>query len=598
MKKVLIAIMIFYCLPNLLISQVTFVASSSKVVELGENFRLNFSVNANGTDFVPPDLSSFHVLAGPSTSTSTSFQYINGKTSQAISNTYSYIIQGKKEGKYNIGKAEIKVDDKVYYSDPIVIEVIKGNASNNSESNIDNSSNEQGNNDIFIQINLDKTTVYQGEQIIATLKVYDRVGLKGINNYKFPSFTGFYSQEIKQPSQISLDRENVGGKIYQTGILRQSILYPQQSGTLTIDPFELECIVQQKAGQRRNFFGELIDVYRDVNKNLKSPSRKVKVLPLPENAPKSFTGAVGSNFQFNVVVDRSSLKSNESATLKVNISGNGNLKIIDKININFPASFEVFDPKIVNNINNTSTGSKGSNTYEYLMIPREAGEYTIPAIEFSYFDVSSKSYKTLSSKPFNFKIEKGENLLNVTTNTGINKEEVKELGSDIRFIFQDNFKVNHKDKRFFGSLSFYLFYLISLFIFILIIVILRNRIKQNKNISLIKNKRANKMSKRRLKAASDCMLKGNKQAFYDEVIKALWGYLSDKLNIPVANLSRESARESLRLRHVDDGLINEFVQVIDNCEFAKYAPAGSHNQIDKDLESARMILNKLEHEIT
>jgi hypothetical protein len=592
MKKLIIATLLVLFLPFAPSAQVSFTASANKVVEIGENFRLNFTVNANGTNFSAPDLSAFHVLGGPSTSSSTSFQYINGKTSQTITNTYSYILQAKKEGKFIIGKADISVDGKTYSSEPISIEVIKGSSANITESDQGNVRPVEGL-DIYVQTNLDKTTVYQGEQIIATLKVYDRAGLKGINNYKFPSFTGFYSQDVKLPSQISLDRENVGGKIYQTGILKQSILFPQQTGNLVIDPFELECIVQQKAGQRRNFFGELIDIYRDIPKTLRSGSRTVRVLPLPDGAPVSFNGAVGSNFQFNVSVDRSELKTNESISLKINLSGSGNLKIIDKINIQFPSSFEIYDPKISNNISNSGSGSKGNNIYEYLVIPREPGEYTIPPIEFSYFDVVSKTYKTLTSQEFRFKIEKGDNQ-DIVTSSGVSKELVKELGSDIRFISQNDFVLRKRDTTFFGSIHFYLFYILSFALFGISILVLRQRIKYNKNTSLLKNRRAGKISQKRLKIASVCMKNGEKQEFYDEVIKALWGYLSDKLNIPVANLSRDTVREALTKEKLENSLIEEFILVIDNCEFAKYAPVGGNAQIEQDFERAKRIINKLE----
>jgi hypothetical protein len=592
MRKILMFSVIFCCLLNQLVAQVSFVTSANKVVDLGENFRLTFTVNAYASNFEPPDLSAFNVLSGPSTSTSTNFQYINGKSSQSISNAYEYIIQAKKEGKFTIGKASINVEGKVYYSNPITIEVIKG--SNKNSQNEDDQILEptKTNNDIFIQTNIDKATVYQGEQIITTLKVYDRSGLKGFNSYKFPSFTGFYSQDIKQPSQISLDRENVNGKIYNAGILKQSILFPQQSGTLTIDPFELECVIQQKIGQRRNFFGELIDVYRDAVVKLKSSSKSVKVLPLPANAPASFSGAVGNNFQLKVLVDRTDLKSNESITLTAVLSGIGNLKTVDKLKINFPSSFEVYDPKINNNIENTSGGAKGSNTYEYLLIPREPGEYTISPIEFSYFDVTSKSYKVLKSQEIKFKITKGDNVQNYST--GVDKESVTQLGTDIRFITQDDFKLKTRNYSFFGSITFYLIYGIAIIIFLLLILILKQKIKQNKDISIIKNKRANKISQKRLKAASLCMKNGEKQAFYDEVIKALWGYLSDKLNIPVSGLSRETARETMIKKNINDLIVEDFIKVIDNCEFAKYAPSADHDQIEQDFELARRIINKLE----
>lgn len=594
MKNVFITLLLFTFLGNKSFAQISFKASANKVVEVGENFRLNFTANAECSDFNPPALNDFNVLAGPSQSTSTSFQYINGKTSQAIAITFTYIIQARKEGKFNVGKAQITVDGKVYYSDPIVIEAIKSASTNNPNPDIDNQAVPGvSENDLYITVNLNKSTVYQGEHLIATMKVYERVGLKDIVDIKFPAFTGFWSEDVLKPEQINLEREAVSGKIYQSAILLQSIIFPQQSGKLIIDAFEMKAVVPQKVGRRRNFFGEMVDVYNDVVKNLKSNPRTINVLPLPENKPASFTGAVGTNFTFDVKVDKTELKSNESLTLKVTVSGNGNLKIIDKINVGFPNTFEVYDPKINNNIKNTSEGAKGTNTYEYLVIPREPGEYTIPGIEFSYFDVNSKNYKTLKSKDIQLKIGKGENGPMVTSKTGLSKEEVQAIGTDIRHIMENEFELQRKNYTFFGSLGFVLSYIISSLIFISLIFFLRTRIKQNQNIALLKNKRANKISKKRLKEAEKFMKQGNKEAFYTEVIKALWGYLGDKLNIPMADLSRDTAKETMLNQKIESQVVDDFIDVINNCEFAKYAPVSIENQIEQDYEKARKIINKL-----
>jgi len=593
MKKVFLTVIILSYISNVLIAQVTFKASANKVVELGENFRLNFTVNSNGTGFLPPDLSNFSILAGPSTQTSTSFQSINGKTTQAIANTYSYIIQGRKEGKFTIGKAKITVDGTTYESNTLTIEVIKGNASTNSETIVGNNVSSSKKGDIFARINLNKTSVYQGEQLIATLKIYDRVGLSALNDYKFPAYTGFWSQDIEVPTRPSIVREKVNNKIYGTVLLRKSILFPQKSGNLRIEPFEVECIVKEKAGQRRNFFGELVDIYRDVPKKLTSAPRTIKVLPLPANKPASFTGAVGSNFKFSVNVDRTELKSNESITVKVTISGSGNMQIVDKINLNFPASFEVFDPKVNNNISNTGAGANGSKTFEYLIVPREPGNYTIPAVQFSYFDIRSKSYKTLTAKELKFKIEKGDNSQLYTTSQGLTKEEVQSIGSDIRHIVEDDFELHKQAYSFFGSFSFYIFYLVSFIISLVTIIVLRKKIAQNQNIVLQKNKKANKISRKRLKVAANFMKQTDKEAFYDEVIRALWGYLSDKLNIPVSDLSRNTVKETLVDRKIDEVIINSFVEIIDNCEFAKYAPTSIENQMEQDYDKARQVINKL-----
>ncbi len=593
MKKIFSILSVISLITSPLVGQVTFKASANKVVEAGENFRLNFTVNANGRNFKPPSLAGLRVLAGPSTSQNSSFQYINGKATQSISNTYSYILQATKTGKHTIQKARINVDGKTYESKPINIEVIKGSAQN-TENISKTNENISSKADIFVRNNLNKTTVYMGEQIVSTMKIYTRVGLSGFNDSKWPPFTGFWSQEINTPSRISLQRENVNGKIYNVGLLRQTILFPQRSGTLTIDPLEIECVIQQKAGKRRNFFGEVVDTYADVPKNLKSRVRTIKVLPLPANKPKSFSGAVGRNFQMKAEIDRNEIANNESLTLKVRVSGTGNLKLIDKIHIDFPSTFEVYDPKITNNINNSVAGANGNKTFEYLLIPREPGDYIIPAIKFSYFDVKSKSFKTLSASDIPVHVDKGSEIQITGNNISISKEDIRTLGTDIRYIKQNSFELLLIDKSFFGSWKFYMFYLISFVAFVLIVFISRHKIRQNANHALMKNKKANKISKKRLKLASAYMQQNNQAKFYDEVIHALWGYLSDKLNIPVSELSRNTVKETLADNKVDEEITNEFIVVIDGCEYAKYAPASENMQIEQDYTKAREIINNFE----
>jgi len=578
-------------------AQVRFKASANKVVEVGENFRLSFTVNAGGSGFKPPSIKGFAVLAGPSTSRNTSFQYINGKTTQAMNVTYTYILQARKPGKFTISKAEITVDGKKYNTQPISIEVINGgNANNTANNNVDGSNSSQTTNseDLFVRINLNKSTVYQGEQLIASIKVYDRMGLKDLTDYKFPKYTGFWTQDIESTSNIQLQRENVNGKLYQTGLLKRTILFPQRSGTLTITPFELECVVQKKAGKRRNFFGEYVNTYVDVKKQIKSTGRKIKVLPLPENKPTSFKSAVGNNFSITANIDRNELKSNESITLKVKIAGRGNIKLVDVPTIKFPSTFEIFDPKIIDNISNTIAGSQGSKTFEYLLIPREQGEYIIPKISFSYFDINSKSYKTLTTKAITINVAKGEGNYENTNNVTVSKEDVESLGTDIRHIKLNEFKLRKISYSFFGSLSFYLIYLISLLLFGLLILILRRNLKLNSNLALQRNKKANKISKKRLKLAALYMKENDKARFYDETIKALWGYLSDKLDIPVSELSRENVKEILIKHNVNDVIIIDFISVIDNCEFAKYAPATNNNGLAEDYKKASEIINTLE----
>ncbi len=597
MKQLIYILSALSILGTELSAQITFKASANKVVEIGENFRLNFTVNANGSNFKPPSsFSGFRVLAGPSTSTSSSYQWINGKASQSISNTYSYILQATRAGKFTIPEAKITVEGKVYTSKPITIEVVKGSANANVPNQENKTQPEQGNikDQIFVRISLNKTKVYLGEQIIATIKIYTKVGLRAFNDFKFPAYTGFWSQDIETPNQISLQRENVNGTIYNVGVLRKTILFPQRSGKIKIDPFELDCIVQQKAGKRRNFFGELVDVYKDIEVQLVSPPRTVNVMPLPVGKPASFSGAVGTDFKLSATIDHNQIKNNESLTLKVKISGNGNLKLIDKINIDFPQTFEVYDPKVKENINNTAGGARGTKTFEYLIIPREQGDYVIPGIKFSYFDVKDKKYKTLSVEDIPVKVEKGDAVDLSASSISVSKEDIRTLGSDIRFIKQNKFELKPINKTFFGSLQFYLYYLISLFIFIVLVFFMRNKIKQNANAVLMKNKRAGKISKKRLKKAAVYMKQNDKEQFYNEIIHALWGFLSDKLNIPVSELSRETVKETLLKHNVSEDIISNFIKVIDDCEFAKYAPSGQTNSLSDDYKKAREVIDKFE----
>ena len=597
MKKYISLILILSFTIYSAFAQVRFKASANKVVEVGENFRLIFSVNAQGSGFTPPSIKKFAVLAGPSTSRNSSFQYINGKTTQTMNVSYTYILQARKPGKYSIGKAEITIEGKKYNSNAITIEVIKGGSSNTpNNNNVDGSTPTQTTNsdDLFVRINLNKSTVYQGEQLIASIKVYDRIGLKNLTDYKFPKYTGFWTQDIETNGNITLQRENVNGKLYKTGVLKQTILFPQKSGTLTITPFELECVVQQIAGKRRNFFGEYVNTYVDVTKKIKSAGRKVKVLPLPANKPASFKSAVGNNFSITAKIDRKELKSNESITLKVKILGSGNIKLVDVPTIKFPSSFEVFDPKITDNISNTLAGSQGSKTFEYLLIPREQGEYTIPAISFSYFDVNSKSYKTLITRAIKINVAKGEGNYENVNNLSVSKEDVESLGTDIRHIKLNKFTLIKTSYSFFGSVGFYSIYLLSFLVFVLLIFILRKKLELNSNLALQRNKQANKISKKRLKLAASYMKENDKAKFYDEIIKALWGYLSDKLNIPGSELSRENVKETLTQHNVNDTIIIDFISVIDSCEFAKYAPVTNDNGLEGDYKKASEIINTFE----
>jgi hypothetical protein len=574
MKKTILFIII--CLQSFSIwsQEVKFVTRVNQVVELNEQFRLTFAVNAQGSAFKAPDLSTFN-YSGPSTSTSSSYQFINGKTTQNFENSYVYFMMPKKTGKFTIGSAQITIDGKVYKTEPVTIEVVSGStAGNNNNSNSGNSNQtntsttETG--DVFVTLNLSKNSVYQGEHLVASVQIYTRETLRGFNDIKLPSYQGFWSQEIPTANNIQLQRANYNGKVYDMGVIHKSLLFPQQSGTINIEPVQIEAIVR-KVIDRRSIWGA---VYDDVIVKLKSQVKNLIVKPLPEGKPASFNGAVG-NFEFSAKFDKTELKANDAAKLTINISGGGNLKLIDPLKVGFPPDFEVYDPQVNSNIKNTVDGAKGSTTIEYVVIPRVGGEFVIPAIEFSYFDPQKGIYVSKKSEEFHFKIEKSDEDGTGNQNAvSFTKKDIQLMGNDIRHIKENRFELVKSGNTFFGTLNFYLAYILILFVFGIVFVLKRKQIKQNSDIVSVKNRKAHKISEKRLKLAKKYLEENKKEPFYDEILRAMWGYVSDKLNIPPSQLTRDTILDIFRTKKVSDELSSKFISVLDACEYAKYAPAG------------------------
>jgi hypothetical protein len=393
--------------------------------------------------------------------------------------------------------------------------------------------------------------------------------------------------------------ENYNGKNYKTFLLKQSILFPQRSGTLDIESGKVSAIAQvQVSSQRRDFFGDFFGSYKDVKKVSTIPGAKIEVTPLPDGKPANFSNAVGT-FQMQSSINAESVKANEAINIKIKISGSGNLKYIKNPEIKFPNDFEVYDPKMDTKINTTASGVSGTREIEYLAIPRFAGNFTIPAAHFSYFDTNTKQYKTLSTPEYKLKVEKGDassaspQIVNYT-----NKEDVKFFGKDIRFIDTKNLKINAKDDYIYGTNTFWLSYLIPLLIFIILFVLYRKQAKENANIALMKNKRANKQARKRLKLAETHLKAGNKAAFYEEILKALWGYTGDKLNIPVAELTKDNIEVELAAHKVGQETINEFMQILNTYEFARFAPSESMGTMDDSFEKAIELIGKLEEEVS
>ncbi|MBI9059680.1 MAG: protein BatD [Labilibaculum sp.] len=602
MKKIFLSLLTLILISTTVFADgIKFTASAPNVVELGEQFRLTYSLNSKGKNIQLPALDGFRVLMGPSTSSNMSTQIINGKVTSSSSYSYTYVLLAEKEGKFNIKPASISVKGDKVSSNALTIEVVKVNKtqqrSGNNQSENAAASQKITQENLFVKVHLDRKSVYMGEHIVATIKVYTRLTIAGFGDSKFPSFDGFLSQEVPTPGQISLQRENVNGTIYNTGIIRKLILFPQHTGEITIDPFELECIVrQQRANKRSGFFDDFFDNYQDLRVPRKSKPIKIRVKDFPKSKPASFDGAVGK-FNLTTTIDKDSVKANDAITMRVKVSGNGNLKLIKPLEFNFPADFEVYDPKTTQNLKSSEKGMSGSTTFEYLIIPRHGGEYEIPSVDFSFFDPKARIFRTRSTPKFNIKVAKGDGDVSGTVISSFSKEKVKFIGKDIRFIKTNEFESQLKGEVFFGTTNFYLGYLIPFVLFILAFVFNRKRIKENADTIGQKNKRANRVAMKRLKAASASLKAKQKEQFYDEILKAIWGYTSDKLSLPLENLNKENISEILLDKGVEVELKDEFLSILDTCEFARYSPSAGSSEMDELYQTSMDTITKLEKNI-
>ncbi|MDR2362524.1 MAG: BatD family protein [Prevotellaceae bacterium] len=592
--------LLFFCYMGIAYADdVQFSISAPRVVSVNEQFRVTFSANTNVGNITAPDFSGFHVIAGPSRSTSQQVQFNNGTVSQSQTTSFIYILQAVQEGKYTLGAASIVVNGRTYQTQPSTIEVIKGEPQQAGQ----NRPSQQGTQDntttvdagdVFVRISVSKSNVYRGEYLTATVKLYTQANIAGFDDIKFPTFNGFWSQEIEAPQQLNFQRENVDGKVYNSAVVRRYVLFPQQTGDLKIDPFEVTCAIQVRRSSRSmfdDFFGASTQIVR---KHISSPPVTVHVNPLPTNAPASFAGAVGTGFKMNAQLSRDTMMANDAASLSIKISGEGNIKLVEAPKIAMPPDFETYDTRTTDNSKTSTGGISGTKQFEIPFIPRSAGTFTIPPVEFSYFDIAKKQYVTLASKPLEIHIARDPNATGSSVMTGINKQAVKSLGEDIRYIKTEPPKWRKKEQTFFGSPVYYLSIVAEWLLFAALYALLSKRRKEAQNIVLVRNRKANKMARKRLKIAATLLKTGNESGFYEELTKALWGYISDKISIAVADLSRETARETLQRKQLPEADIERFLQIIDECEFARYAPAGGSIQMQKIYDNAIAAISRFE----
>jgi hypothetical protein len=419
-----------------------------------------------------------------------------------------------------------------------------------------------------------------------------------LGNIKLPDFQGFHSQEVELPQNHRWELEHYKGRNYNSTVYRQFILFPQHSGQLTIDPVRFDASIR-KVVQSVDPFDAFFNGgqnYVDVKKTILSPKLTIDVKELPFGKPAGFSGGVG-DFTITASVNNTNIKTNDAVTLKVVISGTGNLRLMSTPELTFPSDFEVYDPKVDNNIRLTTNGHTGNKTIEYLAIPRHAGTYKIPALAFSYFDLKSKAYKTVTTEAYTINVEKGEGNSEQVISNFTNKEDLKILGEDIRFINLNDVTLHPKGQFFFGSMAYWLFYLIPGLAFIVFCIVYRKQAAENANVVKMRTKKANKVATKRLKLAGTLLAEGKKALFYDEVLKALWGYISDKLSIPISTLTKDNIEDKLKEREVDEALINVFLDTLNECEFARFAPAADNQAMDNVYASALEVIGKMENSI-
>lgn len=600
MKKIVYISFTLLVLTNCLLAQTLTTSVSSTKVAVGEAFQLQFSLSGPGKNFKLPPMSELDIMEGPYQSSSTSI--VNGSVTQSSSLTY--VVAAKKEGKLTIGAATVISNGKTIQSNPISIDVTKGTSSGGTQNNNSGGQNvtkptssDIGDN-VFVRTNVSKSKAYVGEVIEVTFKVYTRLEMQMRQISKIPAYDGFFVQNIKTNEQTKQTNETINGITYVVGEVYKTYIIPQHTGKLTIEPFEVECVVRQKSKRKpRDIFEQMMGVgYEDVIVPLKSLPVTIEALALPEEGkPAGFSGAVG-NYTYKAVMSKESVKADDAVNITLSLTGTGNIKLVEPPKVNLPEDFETYDPKTGENINVSRSGISGVKTFDYMFIPRHEGDYVIEALNFSYFDPSKKEYVTLPSPDFKLHVEKGTGT-SATVVGGTNaKEELKVLGNDIRYIKTSTI-LKEKEEYFFSSALFYTLLASPLLCFISFLIIRRKSIANNKDGVAVKSRKATKMARKRLSIAEQHLKANNKELFYIEIFKALYGYISDKLNIPLADLNKEHISSTLKKRAVSEPTIEKLITTLDNCEFARYAPSSVSGDLNGIYNNTVELITKIEDEI-
>lgn len=589
---------------------VSFTAQAPQAVVKGDQFRISFKVNAGGgKEFRAPDMKSLSVLSGPSLSTFSSAQTINGKMTSSTTVTYTYVVIAEEEGDIKLDGATIKVDGKQYTSNSLTIKVLPpdqnqaGQGQGSSRSTQQQSSGQgtasAGADDLFMLATVDKTTAYEQEAILLTFKIYaaPSVNLTSMSN-KMPDLKNFHVQEVELPTQKEFQLEHYNGRNYQTMVWMQYLLFPQHSGELEIPATPFEGVVAQRVARSSNdvfdmFFNS--DRYVETKRDLTTRPIKINVKTLPQGKTKSFYGGVG-DFSVSSTISSTDVTANDAVTLRVILSGTGNLKLVKTPEISFPQDFDIYDPKVENKYTIKGGRQTGNKVYEYLVIPRHSGQYTIPAVEFQFFDPKSGSYKTVKTDEYTLNVAKGQGGESQTSVSYVNKEDLKFVGQDVRFHATPT-ALKSDSSQFFGSLVFWLLMVLPLIILLVVLAVSRKRIADNANSAKVRVKKASSVATKRLKVARKLLMDNRKNEFYEEMMRALYGYFGDKLSIPVANLSKDNIEDELKRRNVTAEHITQVIELLDDCEFARYAPGDDEGRMDRLYEKAVSVIGQVENTI-
>ena len=597
----------------------TLTVSTKKQVMVGERFQVVFEANAEGKNFQAPSFEGFTVVGGPFTSSSSSFSMVNGSMSHTVRCTYTFALQAYQEGTFHVGSATLTVKGKKISSEPFDIKVIPddgshatpsggGSSSGQGQSQQNTSDPQVSGKDLFIRVIPSKKSAYVGEQVVLTYKLYTKVPVSSLSVERMPSYAGFWTKDITDNNGGSLRQttEYINGIEYTAAEIQKIVVVPQRSGTLPIDPMIIECIAQIRTESNRQrsmdpfeaffndpFFNRNI---ANVRKELTSQTLNLEVKSLPENGkPASFAGAVG-NFNFKSEIDKTELSTNEAFTLTLTVSGTGNVELLQMPTPVFPPDFEVYDPKITMNVNNNANGLSGTKKAEYLVIPRRAGSFTVPAVEFSYFDPSKGTYQTLSSQPYEIKVEKGKGG-DEGSSGGIyasNQEGIKYLGSDIRHIMTGNAHLKPMHTVFFGSAAYFVVLLVLLVLFVILLFVLKKREQLSQDTAANRNRKADKVARGRLKSAAQFLKAKDQDKFYVEMSQALWGYIADKLGIERSKLSMDTVNETMKAKNVPDELTQQFIDTLNSCEFARFAPGSAEAKMDDLYQRGIDVISKAE----